>query len=327
MSSIHNLRELYGDVYVSDTPDGLVIPWRPLSIGEYFEYENKFSIGVIAPSVLEDEIFRKCVADKVIAENLDRLKAGTVTTVVANIMKESGPVSALEIEQALEVGRQRANQVIHKLVTLICRAFPGYKPDDLYALPFDVFMLRLAQAEDKLIAQGTLQEPISMIPREMAPAQPPVAEKKRPKVDLGKLAQEYAKQGDKPIEAQFRAEPKKPQQMPLPISKTDKVVITKGDMQEHEVLTGTLDEVVKSGMKATEDIYQRYAKNKDASGNVIIPSHEEREAVAKKRAELNEQRYQQYVKRTEAIQQRAKEEAEKIKAERAAKVSRKIVRK
>lgn len=307
MTSIHDFREQYGDVYITEAPDGLVVPWRPLSIGEYFEYEIKFGQGIIAPAVLEDEIFRKCVADEVIVNGLDRLKAGTVTTVVATIMQHSGPVSANDIENALESARHQANQVIHKMVTLICRAFPGYKPEDLYTLNYDTFMLRLAQAEDKLIQNGSLSEPLSLTnqaPEQPTKAQPPVS--KKPKVDLGKLAQEYAKQ-------------KSPTMTPaLPSQPSQKVVITKSDMQEHQVVAGDSampdqqDAVASSG----QTIYKDYTNQMGTTGKVQIASHEERVAEAKRRKEENDKRYAEYLKKYESQNKIALENAERIKAER-----------
>ncbi len=157
------LRDKYGEGYLSIIDNDLAISWRPLPIGEYINYESLLQNGEIHSSVLEDEIFQKCVTNKSILQNMDVLPAGTIPIVVQNIMEVSGPLSIQHFNDLLANCRVKAQEPLHHLVPLIIRAFPGYKPEDVYAMPFETFMFRLAQAESLLLQLGVIKEPIALL--------------------------------------------------------------------------------------------------------------------------------------------------------------------
>lgn len=157
-----DLREIHGSVYVTETTDGTIIPWKPLSIGEFLEYDVLFKSGLVDHSILENEIFTKCVTDPVEINDLGSHKAGTVTTVVASIMANSYINDIDAFNEALEHSRLIIQHPVHQFVSVICRAYPGYTPDDIYKMDMTTMLIRLAQAEDKLRLAGGLQEPIRL---------------------------------------------------------------------------------------------------------------------------------------------------------------------
>lgn len=158
-----SLRNEYGRVYITYINDNLIVPWKSLSIEDFFEYDFLFKQGLVVPSVLEDEIFKKCVVASEVKNNIENLPAGTVSTVVSNIIQASGPLSIDDFNSTLDSSRGKAQEPLHNLVALIARAFPGYKPEDVYNLPYETFMLRLAQAENLLMREGIVKEPISLV--------------------------------------------------------------------------------------------------------------------------------------------------------------------
>jgi hypothetical protein len=184
-------RQAYGSVFIVETLDG-VIPWIPLSLGDYFSYVRAIDKGNIAVGVIENEIFIKCVLDEVLVENIDKHKAGLVSSVVDTILRASAPQTTEEFEFLLDVGRGNINNILHQAINTIIQAFPGYTPDDLYALDVYVLMDRLALAERKLLENGFLKEPISLIDDKKK-------KKRKPKVDLTKLKQEFEREQE-PLE-------------------------------------------------------------------------------------------------------------------------------
>lgn len=200
MQQLYEIRKLYGNTFVTAFDDGFLVPWRPLTMGDYITYSQDRERGLIPSPCLEDEIFVKCVQDQSILRQKDFLKAGIVSTVVINIWQFSGPTSIDSFNNDLETARQILNfsetKAIHQLVQIITMAFP-YKPEEVYDMPYDLFMLRLAQSESKLLQLGLfLKEPIYL-----APEKPEVPEKKaapRPKVDAKKLWDEQQQPQQKP---------------------------------------------------------------------------------------------------------------------------------
>lgn len=194
--TLTDLREIHGSVFVTETPDGMIVPWKPLSIGDFLEYDAQFRQGQIDPSILENEIFKKCVSDQILVKNIHLQKAGTVSCVVKSIMTNSGPHSIEELNYTLDIYRNVAAQPMHQLVSVICRAFPGYTPDDVYAMDFQKMTLRLAQAENKLMALGLMTDPIALFAAGEEPK-----EEKRPsiKVDPKELKKAFDLQETQPM--------------------------------------------------------------------------------------------------------------------------------
>lgn len=214
MMTRSSLRSRYGNSYCT-VIDDQVITWKPLSIQEFFYYDDLSRDPELLPSVLEDEIFRKCV-DKEYAKEIDKLSAGTISVVVQNIMEHSGPLSVDHFNAFLDEKRIQAKEPINHLVTLVIRAFPGYTPEQVYALPFDTFMLRIAQAESLLMLLNIVTEPIRLTNDAQEEQEPQPKQRKVPnelkaifdqqqkKIDEAKQkAESKAKHGNKTINPLF----------------------------------------------------------------------------------------------------------------------------
>ncbi len=335
MTTIHDLREQHGEVYVCETSDGLVIPWKPLSIGDFFEYERLFSIGTYSSSILEDEIFRKCVTDPALVKGIDRLKAGTVTTVVAAIMQHSGPSGPDETKQVMDISRNRAQQIHHKMVTLICQAFP-YKPDELYNLDFNTFMLRLAQAEDKLISTGQFKEPLRIgTVEELQEEQKPKARRPADRADLNKLKRIYEARKEQeqttavppvqsaPVPQQSDEVDYEPLNPHLTNDKGD-IIISSAEMAEGKYIGASNHRDDEERIQAEQQIdttigdAKKIFKDYATQDKVQIKSHEERVKLAQERAERNKKAWDNYISAYENQQAKAVAEAQKIREERKA---------
>ena len=168
MLTLSGLRNRYGGNYVTVISDDLIIPWRPLSIGQFIDYDERIKRNEIAPSVFEDEIFKSCVTNNIITDNMSSLPAGVITTVVQNIFEVSGPIGIDHFNQFLAYNRQLVSSPMHQMVGLIIRAFQAYTPEDIYNMPYEIFMLRLAHAEDILLKTQQINEPIQLLDPEEA---------------------------------------------------------------------------------------------------------------------------------------------------------------
>jgi hypothetical protein len=158
---IHSYRELYGDNYISLVGD-LVIPWKPLSIGQHNHYQEQFDLGRIPESVLEDEIFKSCCLDVNFVSNINTLSAGIVSRVARDIFAYSGISSVEEFENLLNAQRIKAQKLLYECCITIISAFSCYTLEYLLALKKEEFMLLLALAEGALIKNRILTAPISL---------------------------------------------------------------------------------------------------------------------------------------------------------------------
>lgn len=278
-----DLRERFGSCFVTETPDGQLIPWKPLSIGEWLEYKDLLVGSLVPNAVIEDEIFRRCVVDPVLVKNISKLKAGTVSFVVRSILDYSGPSSPEEFNYVLDLNRNSiSSNPMHEMVSWICIAFPAYTPDDIYALDYNVFMERLAHAETNLFRMGILSDPIRLVPAPdsegsvpVPPTPPPSPAK--PKIDPAKLKEAWD---------EINTRTQQPSQ----------TVITEADTLEHnEIYTG--DEVADRHViahkmvKETLPVYSEYIEQLRKDGKITIKPHEQRVAEAKQRAKENMQRF------------------------------------
>lgn len=289
--TLSDLRQIYGAVYVSEAPDGQNIPWKPLPIGDFITYSSLLNTADVAyRSVLEDEIFRKCVLDPVLIKNIGLQKAGTIQIVVSAVLAHSGPQSADEFNYLLEINRTVAAVPLHEMVSLICQAFPGYKPEDVYALDYSTMLLRLAMAERKLIRTGLLKEPFALVApgSEQAPAQP-----QKPKIDMDALKHAFEHQ-----DAPGPTPPPKKVGSPKNMVEADGIDIGSTQQGKDFVVSANLmaagldigdDDQAKQMKHDAKDIYADYMEQAK-HGKVKIKSYDERVAEAKKRAEANEKR-------------------------------------
>lgn len=164
-----HLRTKYGKVYITVFPDEIVIPWKPLNLNDYFHYMREMRESKIPFVLLEDEIFRKCVLDNIFIREFHTLKAGIVSVVAQNIVSFSGPINITDFNTDLENNRLLLQQdsSITELVVLLTMAFP-YTPEQVYAMDYETFLQRVAEAELKLMYMGIIKDPITIQPKEEA---------------------------------------------------------------------------------------------------------------------------------------------------------------
>lgn len=195
MQDLFSIRKKHGAVYVTAFEDGQLVPWHPLSIGDYIKYNRDYNRGLIPSSIIEDEIYRKCVVDPVYLSQMPFLNAGVISVVVMNIWQYSGPVGIQEFNSDLQIARNvmfgDGTRAIQELIQLITMAFP-YKPEEVEAMDYETFMLRLVQSEKKLLELGIIKESIEM--KDLTEQKPgkkklphKVLEPDKPKLDAKKL--------------------------------------------------------------------------------------------------------------------------------------------
>ena len=281
MVDLPSLRRKYGPVFITTLKNGDVIPWKQLSIGDYLEYSALLSNYVYAKATIEDEIFSKCVLDEYVVDILPALKAGTVSTVVKDIIENSGPVNIQDLNQTLDIFRSVASQAIHQTVVLVAQAFPGYKLEDIYEMNYSDFMLRLAQAESKMLQLGILEEPINFQDPQMV-SEAPEEEPMRP-MDM------YLKY------LETKGEQKKTQASPVKKPPSENQTVIRGvdskdlemEMSGHEKEDNLLQS--KEMLDDAALIYKDYLEQMSAGNKLEIQTPEERVAAAEQRAKNNEQ--------------------------------------
>lgn len=260
MSTISTLRNRYGDVYVTIINDDLIVPWKPLSLGDFITYDESIKNRRIVDTVLEEEIFLKCVTDKELVRNINDLPAGVITTVAHNIMGQSGPAGIDHFNNLLDEKRHQASNPIHKLVPLIIRAFPSYKLEDVYNLSYDLFMFRLAQAEELLIKLGILKEPISLVEENKKP------KKKFVLPELKTLWEKQQKKTESPIKEPPPSKLIPPENSPI-FDKNKKVKTTRNLDQERTTIEQAVQTQEENVLRA-KMIRDVQVTHKDIIGNM-----------------------------------------------------------
>jgi hypothetical protein len=157
------LRSEYGETYVVSFEDGTDVPCGLLSYGDFIYYSDLLKEDRVPKVIIEDEIFKKVVKDQVLVYRLDDLPAGTVPLVVEVILQLSGPPSTDQFNESIAEAREKVSSSVHRLAAIVVQAFPAYKLEDIYAMDYNTFLTRLAQAEQILLSVGAITEPISLI--------------------------------------------------------------------------------------------------------------------------------------------------------------------
>jgi hypothetical protein len=293
MLTIQDYREIFGSCFLSETPDGQVIPWKPLSIENWIKYTNTISSNLFAPSIIFQEIFRLCVLDKTFVDNIDKQKIGTIQLVVENILEMSGPKGLSGLDNDIKQSRTIISTPIHQFVSLICQAFQGYTPDDVYKMDYETLLLRLALAEDKLLKTGILKEPIMLSSGEEE--QQPVRNKRKSKIDTKKLKEEFEKEKNN-----WRLGPKeKPKKAIAEEEKTiddkiekGKVIIPKEAHMAKASAGIDYSDLPVEELKMLQDarkIYASYYEQLNKGEKINIPSQEEIVVNVQKQIEKEKQ--------------------------------------
>lgn len=197
--------------YFTEINEDFIVPWKPLSVEDFIYYSELTISRAVPPSVIEDEIFRKCVLDETLLRQIDFLPAGIVTTVVHAIWACSGPRDQDSVNEDLEAGRAvisaGAGSILHEFVDVITKAFPAYTHEQVYSMDYETLIIRTVQAEKRLISLGLVQEPIKILSKEELEKQ---QKKPKRKVDAKKLyEQQFKKQ---PVQSTPKSTISKPEE-------------------------------------------------------------------------------------------------------------------
>lgn len=293
------LRERYGKVFVTTFPDGLRVPWKPLSLSEHTYYHQLIASQRLPSFVVENEIFKKQVVDKSVFKDAN-LKAGVVSTVAACILSFSGPSDPQGVQSSLDFAREKIqSSMLHEFVSVICMAFPAYTPDDIYNMEYSIFMDRLALAENKLLATGVLSEPISVTDDSVKKAP-----KKTSPVSPEKLKEIYESRQFSNTEKRAISSVVSP-----PDSSNQQTIIDKKEMaeltmsltgQERQNLQIAGHEFIKN---VANDVYAPYIEQMKKGEKVRIMTPEERISEMEKREKKSKELYE---KKKKDIQQAIK---------------------
>jgi len=287
MVDLPSLRRKYGPVFVTTLENGHVIPWKQLNVGEYLEYSGLLETGVYAKATIEDEIFQKCVVDEYTLEHLPELKAGTVSTVVQDIIANSGPSTINELNRTLDIFRMVATQAVHQTVSLISQAFPAYKLEDIYNMKYSDFMLRLAQAESKLLQLGVLEEPLVFNDPELQNVSTPQAPEEEPKASPMDMYLDYLKQEGKNPTPVTKIKAPKPEQTIITSTDTKSLQMEMiGHEKDDNILAAT------QMLKDASVIYKDYIEDLSSGKQLEIKTPEERLVEASERAKVNKENFQ-----------------------------------
>lgn len=298
------LRKEHGDVFATRLPTGQTIPWRPLTTGEYLKYTAMFRNDQYPRAFIEDEVFTLCVLDGALVRSIGKLKAGIVSTVVSSIMVFSGPQSLEDLNTGLHIARQQMHDAMHDLVSMICMAFPAYKPEEVYTMDYRNLMLRAAQAEKKLIQTGFIDEPIFFEPREATIEQKrqiDEQQQKRREANQDMLNKYYEQEGIHVPDSLKRARKEASRELitdhpappPVPEHTGETTVISKSDIMEHESFMSGHEQDIVNKVQVTKDTAQFYTGYLDElkeGGTLRIKTPEERKAAAEARMEANRQK-------------------------------------
>ena len=113
------LRDQYGTCFATILPDGTEVAWRPLSIGEFIEYDRLIKSGLYPLAYIENEVFIKCVQNKYLVDSIDTLNAGIISSVAATIIQYSGPHTIEELNYLLNLHRNTPQKILHQLINFI----------------------------------------------------------------------------------------------------------------------------------------------------------------------------------------------------------------
>lgn len=152
-------KDKYGDIYTVTFEDNTRVVFRLLSFKEYEHFNSLYANGLIQPH--DTTIYDRCKLDVIPGEK--ELRAGITHTVTNIILFLSGPKEVKDWIEGLDQARKSIDNIVERIEMIICRAFPAYKPEDIWKMSWGQIMKRLAQAEDLLVQSQVLKEKIKIL--------------------------------------------------------------------------------------------------------------------------------------------------------------------
>lgn len=298
MKTPADLREQYREVFILELPDGQQVPFKLLSLKDYLSYSQAIEAGIVLQSILENEIFEKCVRDEVLIENIHKQKAGTPTVVADTILRYSAPHSTEELSYFINYNRHLVDNVLYQIVNIICLGFSGYTPDDILNKDIQDIMFLLAMAERKLLETGMLSEPLDFS------GAPQDQKSKKPKVDVSKLKQIYEETQEFNLNKLHEKGEKRPESVTENEVKdfNDKdsegnVCISAAELMYNNNQQRMLEEEEITTLREANIIYKDYINQVKKGKKVEIKSDDERIKEAEKRAEENRKKFEEKMRK------------------------------
>jgi hypothetical protein len=292
--------------HVSILPDYVEVPWSQLTVGEYLDISRDIDKS---DEEKEEDIFKKKVTDEFLVNNIEELKAGTVTTVSNSILEYSIPESPEEYEGVLNYFRVQIHEsILDQLIIYISNAFPSYTPDEIRDMNIEKFMYTVALAESKMLQLQAVDHPISFTQGEQKNGLQEKAREKE-KIDVKRLKDMFDQSYSEP--PQQASVPQPQPQIPQPSSE-QKFVVKKDDVleavagldgferQNYELFSAKM-------VEETAPIYSDYFNKIKENGKIVpddIKSFEERVKEQREREIKNKKLYeQQQIEKAKQVQQ------------------------
>ena len=135
-----------------------------LTLESFKRVENLLALNPHLLVHLQDEIFLSCLASPLYLKDMyPHINAGIVSSIADAVYSVSGPQSIELLQQHLDTERIQASDVTKQMIMIICRAFPGYTPDDLFDMDWQNLVNRFVIAERMLLDAGILTEPMQLL--------------------------------------------------------------------------------------------------------------------------------------------------------------------
>lgn len=135
---------------------GLDVYFRLLTWKEFKDYNKLLTLGFVSKIDLYDQVFKDCVFNDDLKNDMYSMPAGVVDSVSGLIFHMSGnPLNSEDdmnsFNEMVNVCRNTIqNNIYEQYVIIICKAFPSYTPHDLDKLDWQEFLRVLLLAEAKL---------------------------------------------------------------------------------------------------------------------------------------------------------------------------------
>lgn len=162
------LKREFNHVYAVATTGG-IFALRPLTWGEYKFTEDRVQAELLPEFAIVNTAL-------VWPEKIpDDVPAGVIPTLALAVLNISGFNNSDAIEASFAYAEYQIDtDPEHYMVMIICKAFPAYKPEDLYELQFLDLVIRFKQAERMLGLSAPPEPPKRARRRELTA--PPIQE-------------------------------------------------------------------------------------------------------------------------------------------------------
>lgn len=133
-------------LYLYDSPEGRAV-FRLLTLEEYRVAEKLSKECPATLPSIEEEVWDMCIVEQTFDPEMDRLNAGTVSTIAQVILFLSTPQDLKGVEAKMIEARAEANKTREMLILKVCEGFPSYTPEQVEKFDWPTLAMRVAQAE------------------------------------------------------------------------------------------------------------------------------------------------------------------------------------